>query len=125
VKNIHKISIGVTFVSFFFIIATVHADTGHISISRSALPESIPGVVTAVSNNDLTVYVQTGSTAAITNYTVQASNTKFQRSGVISSASGIQANDKVIVMGTVSGINVIAHTIFDGTLPLVRGPPTA
>jgi len=124
-KNIHKISIGVTFVGFFFVIATVHADTGHMGRSSLTLPKSISVVVTAVSDNDQTIYVQTGSTDAITSYTIETGNAKTLKSGIASSVSSIQINDNILAIGAVSDTNITAKIIIYGFLPLVRGPPTA
>ena len=125
-KNIHKISASAVIVSFLVIASSVFAQTtvtmglsGHAGFSRP-----IVGTVSAISSpTSFTMSVQASSTTAITNYTVNTANTKVLRSGVAISASSIQINDKIAVMGTVLGTNITAKTIIDGILPQTTGPP--
>ena len=126
-KNIHKISIGVTFVSFFFVIAIVHADTGHIGANKQVLafPGPITGVLIAVNSNNLVIEAQSGSTAAITSYTIESSRARILKSSTASPVSSTYINDNILAVGAVPRTNITAKVIFDSTLPLVRGPPTA
>jgi hypothetical protein len=128
-KNIHKISAGVVVVGFLVIASAAYAQVSITSQDffgrgkQEAFDQSIVGVVTAVKNNDLIVDIQASPTAAITSYTIETGNAKVLKSGIISLVGSIQINDKIVVIGTVSGTNITAKIIIDGSLPLVRGPP--
>ena len=123
-KNARKISTGFAVVSFLIFVGIAHADIGQGNHQLFVRP--IVGVVTAVNDNDLIIGVidaQGSSTAIITNYTVETHNARILKLGTTILVGSIQINDKIVVIGTVSGTNITAKVIFDGVLPLVRGPP--
>ena len=129
-KSINKIPIAVAIVGFLVVASAACAQTasttrgsfGHGGNASFARP--IVGIVSSVDDStNLTITVQASSTAAITTYTVNTSNSKILRSGATTTASSIQINDKIAVIGTVSGTNINAKIIFDGVLPQTTGPP--
>jgi hypothetical protein len=126
-KNIHKISAGIAIAGFLVVASAAYAQNattnkgffGH----GGSFTRPIVGTVTAISDNDLIIDVQASSTAAITNYTINTSNAKVLKSGTTTSIGSIQINDKIAVIGTVSGTNITAKVIIDGILPQTTGPP--
>jgi len=74
------------------------------------------GTVASVSGNTITVTATMGSNGGSgTTYTVDATNAAVTKNGASSSVSNIAVGDKVMVQGTVSGSNVTATAIRDGT----------
>lgn len=56
------------------------------------------------------------TTPAATTFTVDASNAKVMKNNATSTVSQIAVGDKILVQGTVSGINVVATMIRDGEM---------
>lgn len=88
------------------------------------------GTVTAVSGNSITITSKSrmmgkpGSAAspATATYTVDATNATVTKNGAASTVSAITVGDTIVVQGTVTGTNVIAKKINDGTFkPVVQG----
>jgi hypothetical protein len=129
-RNINKISVGIAIAGFLVITSVAYAQTAataktffeHGRHAPSARP--IVGTVSATNGStSLTMTVQASSTAAVTTYTVNTSNARVLKDGTTTPASSIQINDKIAVVGTVSGMNVTAKVIFDGVIPHTTGPP--
>ena len=64
------------------------------------------------------VTVVSGSTLTVTNrsnvvYTVDTTNAKFTKRGVVSSLPNISVGDRVVVQGTVNGTSVTASSVMD------------
>ena len=129
-KNINRIGVAVASVGFLIIAGVAYAQTtatvktffAHGSHVASSRP--IAGTVTSINGSaNLILSVQASSTAAITNYTVTIGNARILKAGATSTVSNIQLNDKITVIGTVSGMNIAAKVIFDGVIPHTTGPP--
>lgn len=83
---------------------------------------AVSGVVSAVNGTSLTVQSHGfGKGSATTTYTVDASSATVYKNNATSSVSAIAVNDRIIVMGTVSGTSVTAKTIRDGIPMMMRG----
>jgi len=129
-KNINRISAGFAAIAFLVVASAAYAQTvttiggaaGH--SNHKAIERPIVGVVTLVNNGSISMTVQASSTAAITTYTVSTNGAKIIKSGATTTVSSIQINDKIAVIGTVSGTDIAAKTIIDGILPHTTGPPT-
>ncbi len=120
-KNIHKISTGIAIAGLLVIAGAAYAQTAS---TNKGFARPIIGTVSAInSSTSLTMTVQASSTAAITTYTVNTSGSKILKSGVTTTVSNIQINDKISVIGTVAGTNITAKVIIDGVLPQTTGPP--
>ena len=100
------------------------------------LHPNLIGTVTAVNGNTLTVTsVKLGwdkedrendsddSRPTPVIYTVDASNAKVVKAGVVSTVSAIAVGDKVMVQGKITGTNVVATAIRDGQ-PVKTPKPT-
>jgi hypothetical protein len=128
-KNIHKISAGLAVVGFLIFAGMAYADTGATTAkflghgTHPLFARPIAGVVSVINGGSLTMTVQASSTAAITTYTVNISSARILRSGTTTSIGSIHINDKVAVIGIISGTNITAKVIFDGILPQTTGPP--
>jgi hypothetical protein len=81
--------------------------------------ESVIGTVTAVSGNTITISVQKKSggkkgATTTTTYTIDATNAKITKGGVAGTASSIVAGDRISVIGTFTGTNIVATIIHSG-----------
>ena len=75
------------------------------------------GTVTAVNGNTITLTSQANAqNSAATTYTIDATNAKVSKNRASSSVSAIAVGDKVMVMGTTSGTNIVATSINDGVM---------
>lgn len=122
-KNIQKISAGLAVAGLLAITGVAYAATGHGAHGPFTRP--LVGTVSALGTGSFSMVVQASSTAAVTTYTVETGNAKILKAGTTTLASSIQVNDKVAVIGTVSGTTVTAKTVIDGIVPRTTGPPTA
>ncbi|MDR3558341.1 MAG: DUF5666 domain-containing protein [Candidatus Pacebacteria bacterium] len=129
-RNINKISAGIAIAGFFVIATVAYAQTAATAKtfmehgSRTPSVRPITGTVSATNGStSLTMTVQASSTAAVTTYTVNTSNARVMKDGTTTPVTSIQINDKIAVVGTVSGMNITAKVIFDGVIPHTTGPP--
>ena len=82
---------------------------------------AVTGTISAINGNSLTV---NGSNSTV--YTVDASNARLvvtKPAGTSLANAGFVTGDTVNVFGTVSGTNVAATAVIDGTLPMGMGGP--
>jgi hypothetical protein len=96
--------------------------TGH-SGGHPSFMRPLAGTVSAVGNGSLTVSVLASSTAAVTTYTVETGSARILRDGTSTTASAIEAGDRVMVFGTLSGTVDTAKLIMDGMPQRATGPP--
>ena len=101
-------------------------------MSGSRMAPGVFGTVTAISGDTLTVTqarrerpnATTTTAAAVTIYTVDATNAKVMKNGTSSTLSAIETGDTVMVQGTMTGTNVAATVIRDGIGGMMgRGGP--
>ncbi len=71
----------------------------------------VGGKVTVVSGNTITILNSSNVT-----YSIDATNAKIEKEGVISSISSIAIGDSVIVQGTVNGTTITAASIIDSQI---------
>lgn len=88
-----------------------------ITTPRSA----VVGTVTSVSGTTLTVNVKASqhenkTAASSTVYTVDATNAVVTKAGASSTVGAITVGDRVVILGTVTGTNVVATKIIDGKM---------
>jgi hypothetical protein len=100
-----------------------------VSSHKQGNPPAASGTVTAISGSTITITNKRNNTS----YTVDATNATIQKfaapaSGSTSkptpttiSVSGIAVGDTITVQGTVSGTNVVATKIMDGTMGMMGG----
>lgn len=131
-SNINKISASVAIVGFLVIVSVAYAQTSAMSKTFSVhgrhtlSARPIVGTISSTNGStSLTMTVQASSTVAVTTYTVNTAGARIMRDGTTTSLSSIQINDKVAVVGTISGTNIIAKVIFDGIIPHTTGPPAS
>lgn len=90
-------------------------------IAQHARP-GVFGTVASVNGTTLTVTSKVGpNNSAGSTYTIDASNATITKNGASAFVSNIVIGDTVMIQGTVSGSNVTATTIRDGT-PQQRTP---
>ncbi len=97
---------------------------GPIGNLRGMMRPVVVGTVTAVSSNTVTVSGRQGfsTTTPVTTFSVDATNAKVMKNNANSSVSSIAVNDTVVIMGTISGTNVVATTIRDGVMMNTKMP---
>jgi len=78
----------------------------------------VSGIVMAVNGNVITLNVHQGlsSTTATTTFTVDATSAIVRKNNATSTVSSIAVGDRISVLGTVNGTNVVAKTIIDGMM---------
>jgi len=83
----------------------------------------VAGKVTAVSGNIITIAGRQGfgTTTPAVNYTVDATNATVRKGNATSTVSSILVGDMISVRGTVTGTNVVATSIVDGTFGRMMG----
>ncbi|MFA6354373.1 MAG: hypothetical protein WCX12_01660 [Candidatus Paceibacterota bacterium] len=80
----------------------------------------ISGTVTAINGSTLTITGKArsnkdGSAGTATTYTVDASNAKVTKGNTTSTVSSIAVGDNIMAQGTITGTNIIATIIRDGS----------
>ena len=88
----------------------------------NGMKPAVMGTVSAINGTTVTVQSHSfGKNAATTTYMVDASNATVFKNNATSTISSVAVNDRIIVMGTVSGTNVTATSIRDGIPMMMRG----
>ncbi|MEI6041991.1 MAG: hypothetical protein WCQ00_00255 [bacterium] len=97
-------------------------------VNKNAVRPVAMGAVTSINGSTITIAGRQVSfsersssstpSSAVVTYTVDATNAVVTKGNASSTVSSIVVGDNIVVMGTVSGTNIVATTIFNS----VRGP---